>query len=483
MSATYQNYVSGSWIDSDTGDVFEVSNPADKTDTVGTFPDSSREDAKRAIAAAKTAQASWADTPGPERGRILRETAARIADRKQEFAETLTREEGKPLAESLGGIKRAINIFYYYAEKARDFSGTKKSSSSQQVNLYTVREPIGVAGLITPWNYPVAIPAWKIAPALATGNTVVFKPAKVTPTVAVKLVECLVEAGIPKGVVNLVIGSGSTVGDEFVTNAGVDAVSFTGSASVGTDVYQSATADGKRAQCEMGGKNPTIVMPSADIDKAASIVASGAFGGTGQACTACSRAIVHEDVHNEFINQVIAQAESIDVGPGLEGFDMGPHVGAEELQGTLDYIEIGKEEGATLETGGKKLTGGRFSNGHFVQPTVFSDVTPEMRIAQEEIFGPVLSVIDVSDFETAIDVANGVEYGLSASIVTQEHTEANRFVDEIEAGVAKINEKTTGLELHVPFGGFKRSSTETFREQGDAGLEFYTLSKTVYDNY
>lgn len=483
MVAEYQNYVNGSWTSAETGETFEIRNPADTTDLIAVAQDSNRADVKAAIRAAAGAQSEWANMPGPERGRILREAATQLDARKTELAETLTREEGKPLSESTGEVQRAIDIFYYYAEKARDFGGQKKSSSSRATDLYTVQEPVGVAGLITPWNYPIAISAWKIAPALATGNTVVFKPAKPAPIVGSKLVECLDEAGIPDGVCNLVVGPGSTVGDEVVTNDQIDPVSFTGSAAVGTQVYRNATAESKRAQCEMGGKNPTIVMPSADIDEAVDIVAAGAFGGTGQACTACSRALVHEDVLETFTQRIVDHAETIEVGPGLNDAEMGPHVSESELEGTLEYIEDGISGGATLLTGGDTVDEGHCTDGYFVQPTVFGDVNPDMRIAHEEIFGPVLSIIAVSDFDEAITVANGVNYGLSASIVTQEHTESNRFVDEIDAGVAKVNEKTTGLELHVPFGGYNQSSTETFREQGDAGLKFYMLSKTVYDGY
>jgi len=483
MPSKLQNYVDGSWTDADTNDTIELRNPADTTDVIAEFQNSGREDTREAIEAANRAQSQWADTPGPERGRMLRDAASHLADRKDKLAEELTREEGKPLSEATGEVQRAIDIFYYCAEKARDYGGTKKSSSSRRSNLYTIEEPVGVAGLITPWNYPIAIPAWKLAPALATGNAVVFKPAGAAPTVGVRLVEALDEAGVPKGVVNLVTGPGKTVGDELVTNEGVDAISFTGSAVVGNQVYETATQNGKRAQCEMGGKNPTVVMPSADLDQAVSIVANGAFGGTGQACTACSRAIVHEDVHDEFVTRLVDHVESLEIGPGLDDYDMGPHVNETEKESTLDYVDVGQKEGAKLETEQRALDDSRLDNGYFVQPFVFSEVTPEMRIAQEEIFGPVLAVLEVSDFDEAVAVANNVKYGLSSSIVTDEHTEAMQFVDEIEAGVAKINEKTTGLELHVPFGGFKNSSTETWREQGDAGLDFYTISKTVYDNY
>ena len=483
MPETYKNFVGGEWRESKSGETFENWNPADRSDVVGLYQRSNGVDAEAAVEAAGAAQPAWAATPGPVRGQVLKRAAAHLAERKEEIAETLTREEGKILEESRPEVQRAVDIFHYYAEKARDFEGDVRAAGSRDTRLFILREPVGVAALITPWNYPIAIPAWKIAPALATGNTVAFKPAMPAPAVAHKLVECLEAAGIPDGVINLVTGPGSEVGSTMVEHEAVDLVSFTGSRSVGDLVYERATDDGKRVQTELGGKNPTIVTESAEIDEAVEIVGAGAFGVTGQACTATSRAIVHEDRYEAFVEGIVDYAESIKVGPGLDGGEMGPHVSEQELSGTLDYVDVGRSEGATLESGGERPTGGAVERGYFVEPTVFSDVEPEMRIAQEEIFGPVLSVIPAADFDEAMSIANEVEYGLSASIVTNDLTEANRFVDDVEAGVAKVNEKTTGLELHVPFGGVKGSSSETYREQGDAALDFYTISKTVYVNY
>lgn len=480
MTETDYNYVDGEWVAAGTGETFAVHNPADRSDIVGEFQKSGIADAEAAVEAADEASQVWADTPGPERGRILRAAGQNLADRKDELTETLVREEGKAQPEAAGEVQRAIDIFAYYAAKASDIGGTVKASSSDNTRLYTVNEPVGVAGLITPWNYPIAIPAWKIAPALATGNTIVFKPASQAPGVSRKLVECLDEAGLPDGVVNYVTGPGSEVGKTFSTHEAVDAVSFTGSSAVGDTVGQQANETGKRIQLEMGGKNPTIVMPSADVDEAVDIAVSGAFGVTGQACTATSRAIVHEDIYDEFVESAVAAADAVEIGPGLDGAEMGPQVSESELDSTLEYVDIGVDEGATLETGGDKVDAG---DGFFIEPAVFSNVDPTMRIAQEEIFGPVLAIIPVSGYEEAVEVANGVRYGLSASIVTQDLSEANRFVEDSESGVVKINEKTTGLELHVPFGGMKDSSSETYREQGDAGIDFYTISKTVYMNY
>ena len=483
MSEVYKNFIDGEWVRSERGITFENRNPADIDDLICDFQKSSKEDVEDAVEAALEARDKWAEKPAPERGKILIKTANILEDKKEELTRTLTREEGKTLSEAAPEVQRAIDIFYYYGAKARDIGGVVKAPSGKDKHLFTKNKPLGVVGLITPWNYPIAIPAWKIAPALATGNTVVFKPATLAPNVSRKLVKALIKAGIPDGVLNYITGPGNEVGAAITTHKDIDAVSFTGSLKVGNMVYEQASNTGKRVQTEMGGKNPAVITSSADIDEATDIVANGAFGVTGQACTATSRAIVYDDMYEDFLREIEKRAEDIEIGPGLEDPDMGPKVSEEELQNTLEYINIGIEEGAVLETGGNKLDTGIFSGGYFVEPTVFSDVEPDMRIAQEEIFGPVLSVMKVSDFEEAIDVVNGVDYGLSASIITNDHSEANRFIKDADAGVIKINEKTTGLELHVPFGGFKGSSSETWREQGDSAIDFYTISKTVYMNY
>lgn len=482
MTETRKNYISGDWVSATSDATFETRNPAAPDEVVSTYPQSDETDANQAIEAAVGAQDEWAGTPAPERGRILLEASQRLADRKTAVTDLLVREEGKTVAEAGGEVQRAIDIFAYYGAKARDRAGTVKAASAPNTTLYTIEEPVGVAALITPWNYPIAIPAWKLAPALATGNTIVHKPATLAPGVALEIAEVLDEAGIPDGVLNVVTGPGSSVGAAIATHEQVDAVSFTGSSAVGERVYEQAATAGKRVQTELGGKNPTIVSSSADVEEAASIVADGAFGVTGQACTACSRAIVHSDVYDAFIDAVVAEASSISVGPGDE-YDMGPQVSADELESTLAYIETAQSEGNDLVFGGNRLTGDRYGDGYFVEPTIFTGVDPKHTIACEEVFGPVIAVIEATNFEDAMSIANDVEYGLSASIVTADHTEAKRFLDEIEAGVAKVNAKTTGLELHVPFGGFGRSSSETWREQGDAALDFFTITKTVYDNY
>jgi aldehyde dehydrogenase (NAD+) len=482
-SPEWLNLIDGEWVEASTGETRSTRNPADTREVVATYQLSGSADAERAVEAAAGAAEEWAATPAPERGAVLRAAAKRLDDRREELTELLTREEGKTLDEAAPEVGRAVDIFYYYAEKAKEFGGDVRRAGGSQRDVYTVREPLGVAALVTPWNYPIAIPAWKLAPALATGNAVVMKPASIAPGVALEVADVLQEAGLPDGVLNVVTGPGSEVGDTFTTHEDVDAVSFTGSGEVGYHVYDAATEDMKRVQAEMGGKNPTVVTANADVDAAVSIAAAGAFGVTGQACTATSRAIVHEAVVDEFVEGIVDHAESLAVGDGLEGADMGPQVSESELEGTLRYVDLASDEGATLATGGGQPEGDAYEHGHFVEPTVFTDVESDMRIAQEEVFGPVLAVITVSDFDEAMEVANDVDYGLSASIVTEDHTEANRFAEEIEAGVAKINEKTTGLELHVPFGGYKRSSTNTYREQGEAGMEFFTSTKTVYRNY
>ncbi|ELZ77497.1 alpha-ketoglutarate semialdehyde dehydrogenase [Haloferax volcanii DSM 14919] len=482
MTDPSKNYVNGEWVTSETGETTEVTNPANPSEVVAAYQHSNENDAAAAVDAAVAAEDEWRNTPGPERGRILREAGTLLAQRKDELTEILIAEEGKARPEAAGEVQRAIDIFHYFSSKAADLGGTKKGASGPNTNLYTRQEPVGVAALITPWNYPIAIPAWKLAPALAAGNTVVLKPATIAPGVVIEIARALDEAGLPDGVLNVVTGPGSSVGSEFIGNEGTDLVSFTGSSQVGEMVYEQATDAGKRVQTELGGKNPTLVADSADPAEAADIVANGGFGTTGQSCTACSRAIVHEDVYDDFVAELVDRAESLDVGPGTD-HEMGPQVSESELSSTLEYIDIAEAEGATLVAGGGVPEGEAVETGHFVEPTVFTDVDPEMRIAQEEVFGPVVAVIEVSDFDEGLAVANDVDYGLSASIVTDDHTEANRFVDEVEAGVVKVNDKTTGLELHVPFGGFKRSSSETWREQGDAGLDFYTIEKTVYDSY
>ena len=487
MSQMHKNYVDGEWRASETGETFAVVNPANTDETVAECQDSSSADARGAIEAAAAAEDAWADTPGPARGKLLRETAKRMDDRREELAETLAREEGKTRGEAGGEVGRAVNIFYYYAEKAMDYAGEASNPSASGQNLYTVREPMGVAGLIVPWNYPIAIPSWKMAPALATGNTVVCKLSRDAPTVFLKVTECLAAAAdavdAPDGVVNVLTGGGEEVGTPIVEHEAVDAVSFTGSRSVGDMIYEQATDAHKRVQTELGSKNPTVVTESADVEEAVRIVGGGAFGVTGQACTATERVIVHGSLHDEFVDSLVEYADSLEIGAALDGADMGPQANEGELEGTLEDIETAKDEGATVEYGGGRPDGEAYENGYFVEPTILTGLDSDATVMQEEVFGPFVGIMTASDVDEAIELANDVEFGLAAGIVTDDHTEANRFVDEVDFGVLKVNEATTGLELHVPFGGMNASSSETYREQGEAGMDYFTIIKTVYDNY
>ncbi len=473
----FRNLIGGQWVGSSSGATFESHNPARTDDVIGQFPAATPEDVQRAIAAAREALEGWANTPPPQRGAILDRASRIIEARAEEMARALSREEGKTYKEALGEVHRARDIFRYYAGEGWRMGGQTFPSNVQGELLYTRREPLGVVAVITPWNFPIAIPAWKIAPALVYGNTVVFKPASFTPHIALLLVEALVEAGVPAGVINYVTGSGRDVGDVLVSSPQVDGISFTGSYRVGTAIYAKAVQNLTRVQLEMGGKNPTVVLRDADLDLAVRIVATGAFGVTGQACTATSRVIVEEPIAEAFAERLVETARRIRVGYGLEeGVDMGPAVSQDQLETDLEYVEIGKQEGARLLVGGTATGQG----GYFILPTVFDQVDVEMRIAQEEIFGPIVGIIRARDLDDAIAKANAIEYGLSATVVTQDLRAAFQFANRVEAGVVKVNEPTTGLALQAPFGGFKHSSANTFKEQGPAAIEFYTRVKTIY---
>jgi aldehyde dehydrogenase (NAD+) len=474
----FKNYIAGEWVDAASGATFENRNPADADDLIGSFPLATKEDVEQAIATANEALPAWANLPPPARGVILDKTAQILDARQDELAKALTREEGKTFAEAKGEVLRARDIFKYYAGEGWRAGGQVLPSNITGELLYTRREPLGVIALVTPWNFPIAIPVWKMAPALAYGNTVVFKPASLVPHSAVLLVEALIQAGLPKGVVNLVTGSGRTVGDTLVSSKQIAGVSFTGSVDVGMGIYEKAMKNLTRVQLEMGGKNPTIVLRDADIGKAVNIAVAGGFGLTGQACTATSRVIVEEVAADAFAAALTDAARNLKVGNGLESsIQMGPAVSEDQLQTDLEYINVGQQEGAKLLAGGAQAGS---NSGYFVQPTVFDHVEPGMRIAQEEIFGPVIGILRATDFDDALAKANGIGFGLSASIVTNDLQKAFQFANRIEAGVVKINEPTTGLALQAPFGGFKHSSANTFKEQGQAAVEFYTRTKTVY---
>ncbi len=476
----FKNLIAGRWLEASNGEVFENRNPARPDELLGTFPKSTRDDVLQAVSAAHEALPGWSRTPPPQRGSILYEASRVVEARLDEMAAVLSREEGKTLAEARAEAARARDILRYYAGEGWRMGGDVLPSNSEGELIYTKREPLGVVSVITPWNFPVAIPAWKIAPALVFGNAVVFKPASLAPQSGLMLVQALMEAGIPEGVINYVTGVGSVVGDELVGSPLVSGISFTGSYEIGQMVHTKATENMLRVQCEMGGKNPLIVLEDANQRLAVELTVKGGFGLTGQAGTATSRIFVEEGIADEFAQSLTEAARDLVVGDGLEeGTQMGPAVSQEQMETDLAYVKIGQEEGAQLVTGGGLASKG----GFYVQPTVFDQVEPEMRIAQEEIFGPIVGIIRARDFDDALEKANAVGYGLSAGVVTNDLEKALSFADGIEAGVVKINQPTTGVALQAPFGGFKRSSANTFKEQGQAAIQFYTRTKSVYLKY
>lgn len=481
---TYQNFIGGEWVPAKSGQTFQNTNPADTREVVSQYPQSGQADALAAIEAAKAALAGWAATTSVARGRVLSKVSQLLEARKPELAKLLTREEGKTLAEATGEVQRTADIFRFFGGLSYTVGGQTIPHDLPNNLLFTRREPVGVVALITPWNFPIAIPAWKMAPALVSGNAVIIKPASQAPAMTMELAKILTEAGLPKGVLNVVTGDGRAVGGELSSNPNVAALSFTGSYKVGTSVYQQLAKNMTRAQMEMGGKNPTIVLADADLDLAARLVAIAGFGLTGQACTATSRVIVEKSVAEAFTAKLVEKAKAIKVGNGLhEGVTMGPAVNESEFKGNLDYIDIAVKEGAKLVWGGQRLTEGDLAHGYYMQPAVLSDVTPGMRIAQEEVFGPVVAVIAVENFEEALAVANSVDVGLSAAIVTKDIKKAMIYSERIQAGVVKVNQISTGLALQAPFGGVKKSSTDSFKEQGAGAIEFYTRIKTVYLDY
>lgn len=473
----FKNLINGQWVDAADGAVFERRNPAQTEQVIGTFASATRQDAQRAIDAAREAFRGWADMPAPARGAILYQASQLVDARIDKLAVALTQEEGKTLAEAKGEVARARDILRYYGGEGWRMGGEVLPGNIDGALLYTRREPLGVVSILTPWNFPIAIPAWKIAPALVYGNTVVFKPASYAPRIGLMLVETLVDAGLPPGVINVLTGAGSTVGDEMVSNPGIAGISFTGSRSVGAAIYGKAVQNMARVQLEMGGKNPLVVLQDADLDLAVCLAVQGGYGVTGQACTATSRVIVEESVAEAFAQALAQAAQSLTVGDGLDAnTQMGPAVDQGQMESDLNYVQIGRDEGARLIAGGGVARGG----GFFVEPALFDQVEPQMRIAQEEIFGPLIGIIRACDFEDALQKANDIGYGLAAGVVTNDMQKAFAFANRIEAGVVKVNEQTTGLALQAPFGGFKQSSANTFKEQGRAAIEFYTRTKTIY---
>jgi aldehyde dehydrogenase (NAD+) len=478
-----KNLINGQWVNSTSGGTARTHNPARIEEEVSIYPLSTLEDAQKAIAAANEAFPKWAQTPPPQRGAILDKAGQIIDTRLDEMARALTQEEGKTFAEAKGEVIRARDIFKYYGGEGWRMGGQVLPSNTPNELLYSKREPLGVITIITPWNFPVAIPAWKIAPALAYGNTVVFKPAFQTPLIASLLVEALVEAGLPAGVLNFITGRGSDIGDEIVASPQIQGISFTGSYQVGTGIYEKAVPNLTRVQLEMGGKNPMVVLNDADLNLAVKLAVTGGFGVTGQACTATSRVIAEDGIADSFVEALSQAARNMKVGYGLDqGVQMGPASSQGQLETDLDYIQVGQAEGARLVAGGERIAGAD-KTGFFLLPTVFDQVEPGMKIAQEEIFGPVIGVIRARDLDDSIAKANDIAFGLSAGVVTRDLSQALSFAERIQAGVVKVNEPTTGLALQAPFGGFKHSSANTFKEQGQAAIEFYTRLKTVYLGY
>ena len=483
MAERFKNYINGEWVDARSGETFTSTNPADPSDVLGEFPRSGPEDVKAAVEAADRAFREWSRTPAPKRGEVLYRVAELIQERKEDLARIMTREMGKVLNEARGDVQEAIDMGYYMAGEGRRLLGYTTPSELPLKACLAIRRPIGRIGLITPWNFPIAVPSWKIFPALIAGNTIVWKPATDTPRTAYEFVKLFEEAGLPPGVFNLVFGSGSQVGIPLVEHPKIDMISFTGSTEVGRDIYTRGARKLIRVHLEMGGKNPIIVMDDANLDLAVDAIVWSAFGTTGQRCTACSRLIVHEPIYEKLIEQLVADTEALRLGNGLEsGVQVGPVVNESQLHKIHEYVEIGKDEGAKLLLGGERATEGDLAKGYFYKPTIFVDVTPQMRIFREEIFGPVLSVVKAKDYDEAVRLANDTTYGLSSSIFTQNINLAMRAIEDLEAGITYINHGTIGAEIHLPFGGVKDTGNGG-REAGLAAIDEYTEWKSVYVDY
>ena len=479
----FENFIGGKWLPPSTGVYAPNRNPANVDDIVGHYPVSGPKDAEAAVRAAKEAFPGWSATPGPARGRILWKAVELFRARLEDIASLLSREEGKTLSEARGEVMKGINLFEFCSGEGFRIHGKTLPSEMAKTLTFTLRQPVGVAALITPWNFPFAIPAWKSAPAMVAGNTVVLKPATNTPATAALIAEVLHRAGLPNGVFNLVMGSGSTLGNALVDHPDVKAVSFTGSNAVGMALNQRCARRGIKVTAEMGGKNPVVVMPDADLSFATAGILQGAFGSTGQRCTATSRVVVEKHVARQLSEALVAGASKLKVGPGLEaGSEMGPAVDEAQLKTDLRYIEVARDEGACLAIGGKRLLGGGMEKGFFMTPTVFTGVRPGMRIHQEEVFGRVVGVVEVDGFEQALAVANGVEFGLSASIYTRDADLAMAFVERAEVGMVHVNSPTVGGEAQLPFGGWKTTGIGE-REMAEEGAEFFTQLKTVFFDY
>ncbi len=479
---TFQNYIGGQWVDAQSGQTFESRNPARQSDLIGHFPDSGEADVAAAVAAAKEAFESWRLMPAPKRGEILKRVGDLMTERKSEIARAMTREMGKPFFETKGDVQEAIDTAYYAMTMGRQLFGhTVPSEMNNKFNM-TVRRPIGVCGLITAWNFPVAVPTWKMFPAILSGNTVVFKPSEDAPHSGMLLVKVLEDAGVPAGVVNLVQGAGPT-GRAIVEHPDVAAISFTGSSDTGATIAAEAASRHARVSLEMGGKNPAIVMEDADLDLAMEGLIWGAYGTTGQRCTATSRLIVHEDVHDELVERIVERASKLRLGYGNDDdTEMGPLINQKAMSKVTSYMDVAREDGATIRMGGTRANGGDLDDGFFFNPTLLTDVTRDMRVAREEIFGPVLSVIKVSSFDEALSVANDVAYGLSSAVYTKDIARAFQAIRDLDAGITYINGPTIGAEAHMSFGGVKATGNG-HREGGWEVYDFYTETKTVYVDF
>ena len=478
---TFPNYIAGEWAAAER--TFENRNPADAGDCVGVFCKGNRADVAAAAAAAQEAYPSWAAMNAPQRGKYLFKVADIIESNLDSLAREMTREEGKTLPEAAGETMRSVNIFRYFAAEGSRMPGMLVPSERDRVFMYSVRRPLGVVAQINPWNFPSAIPAWKLAPALIAGNTVLVKPATAAPLSGWRIAEACHQAGIPRGVVNFICGSGGEVGEAMVNAESVKAVSFTGSCAVGRALHAQASARRLRIQLEMGGKNPTIVLADADLQKAVGSTVNAAMFSTGQKCTATSRVIVEDGIYDEFVAALIDAVKALKVGNGLDkGVQIGPVIDRAQLETNAKYCEIAQNEGAKLACGGRVLDEGEYAKGFFFEPTVFTAVEEDMRIAQEEVFGPVLAVLRAADFDDAMRIANKIDFGLSASIQTQNVSRIFEYVNRIEAGLITVNLPSAGVEYQLPFGGTKESSFGP-KEQGPAALDFYSDYKTIYLGY
>jgi acyl-CoA reductase-like NAD-dependent aldehyde dehydrogenase len=479
----YKNFIDGEWVESSTGQTFEDRSPADTRDVVGIFQRSGKADVDAAIGAAKQAFAKWRLIPAPRRAEIIYRAAEMLMERKEDYARDMTREMGKILKETRGDVQEAVDTAYYMAGEGRRMFGPTTPSELPNKFAMAVRQPIGVCGMITPWNFPMAIPSWKLLPALVCGNTCVIKPAQDTPLSTFNLVRVLYDAGLPRGVVNIVTGFGSEVGTPLTEHADVRAVSLTGSSAVGRIVGTTAAKSFKHCSLELGGKNPMIVLDDANLDLAIEGGLWGGFGTTGQRCTATSRIIVQKGIYREFVERYVDRAKALKVGNGLdETVEMGPAINESQLKTDLSYVDIGKAEGARLKCGGNRLDKGDYQHGYFMEPTVFVDVDRKMRIAQEEIFGPVVSIISCEDLQDAIEIANGIEYGLSSALYTKDVNRAFTAMRDLDAGITYINAPTIGAEVHLPFGGVKATGNG-HREGGLGAIDFFSEWKSIYVDY